>query len=161
MSIMELGALGEFVGSVGVIATLIYLAIQIRQNTSATRAGVRQGVTEQANQYISMGLDNRVVAKARTKQRLDEPLDPHEEIQLINHQHLNFRAIGNAYAQYKQGFFSEAEWQSFQDVVYTLLRDNGSAQAMWKRTGQAGRAFPRDFIEFVEDIRLRVENETK
>ena len=60
MSIMELGALGEFVGSVGVIATLIYLAIQIRQNTSATRAGVRQGVTEQANQYISMGLDNRL-----------------------------------------------------------------------------------------------------
>ena len=56
--------------AVGVIATLIYLAIQIRQNTSATRAGVRQGVTEQANQYISMGLDNRVVAKARTKQQL-------------------------------------------------------------------------------------------
>ena len=33
MSIMELGALGEFVGSIGVIATLIYLAVQIRQNT--------------------------------------------------------------------------------------------------------------------------------
>ena len=47
------------------------------------------------------------------------------------------------------------------DIVYTLLRDNGSAQDMWKRTGQAGRAFPRDFIEFVENIRLRVENETK
>ena len=30
MSIMELGALGEFLGSIGVIATLIYLAIQIR-----------------------------------------------------------------------------------------------------------------------------------
>ncbi len=33
MSIIELGALGEFLGSIGVIATLIYLAIQIRQNT--------------------------------------------------------------------------------------------------------------------------------
>ena len=33
MNIMELGALGEFVGSIGVIATLIYLAMQIRQNT--------------------------------------------------------------------------------------------------------------------------------
>ncbi len=34
MNIMELGALGEFVGSIGVIVTLIYLAIQIRQNTA-------------------------------------------------------------------------------------------------------------------------------
>ncbi len=42
MSIMELGALGEFLGSIGVIATLIYLAIQIRQNTSSARSQSRQ-----------------------------------------------------------------------------------------------------------------------
>lgn len=40
MSIMELGALGEFLGSMGVIATLIYLAIQIRQNTRITKAEI-------------------------------------------------------------------------------------------------------------------------
>ncbi len=33
MTIMELGAIGEFVGAIGVIATLIYLALQIRHNT--------------------------------------------------------------------------------------------------------------------------------
>jgi len=33
MSIMELGALGEFVGAFAVVATLVYLAFQIRQNT--------------------------------------------------------------------------------------------------------------------------------
>lgn len=33
MTIMELGALGEFLGSIGVIATLVYLSVQIRQNT--------------------------------------------------------------------------------------------------------------------------------
>ena len=35
MTIMELGAIGEFLGAFGVIATLIYLAKQIRQNTRA------------------------------------------------------------------------------------------------------------------------------
>ena len=34
MTIMELGALGEFIGSIGVIVTLFYLAVQIRQNTA-------------------------------------------------------------------------------------------------------------------------------
>ena len=33
MTIMELGALGELLGALGVIVTLAYLAVQIRQNT--------------------------------------------------------------------------------------------------------------------------------
>jgi len=35
MTIMELGALGELLGAIGVIVTLIYLAVQIRQNTES------------------------------------------------------------------------------------------------------------------------------
>lgn len=33
MTIMELGALGELLGAIGVIITLVYLAVQIKQNT--------------------------------------------------------------------------------------------------------------------------------
>lgn len=33
MTIMELGALGELLGAIGVIITLAYLAVQIKQNT--------------------------------------------------------------------------------------------------------------------------------
>ena len=38
MSIMELGALGELVGAIAVVATLIYLAVQIRQTTAIVSA---------------------------------------------------------------------------------------------------------------------------
>ena len=33
-----LGNSGEFVGAIAIVVTLIYLAVQIRQNTSAVRA---------------------------------------------------------------------------------------------------------------------------
>lgn len=33
MNIMELGALGEFLGSIAVLVTLVYLSVQVRQNT--------------------------------------------------------------------------------------------------------------------------------
>ncbi len=33
MDIMELGAIGELVGGVAVIASLMYLGVQVRQNT--------------------------------------------------------------------------------------------------------------------------------
>ena len=41
MDIMELGAIGELVGGVAVLATLVYLAIQIRQNTASNRLEFR------------------------------------------------------------------------------------------------------------------------
>jgi len=47
MSIQDLGALGEMVAAIATIATLIYLAIQIRQNNrnlqESTSASVNQG----------------------------------------------------------------------------------------------------------------------
>lgn len=38
MTLSDLGDLGDFLGGIGVIATLIYLAIQIRRNTMAVRS---------------------------------------------------------------------------------------------------------------------------
>ncbi len=38
LTIQELGSLGEFLGSIAVLATLIYLALQTRQNTIAIGA---------------------------------------------------------------------------------------------------------------------------
>ena len=38
VSIIELGALGEFLGSVAVVVTLVFLALQIRQNTKVSRS---------------------------------------------------------------------------------------------------------------------------
>ena len=35
MTLLELGALGEFLGSIAVLATLVYLSVQIRQNTKS------------------------------------------------------------------------------------------------------------------------------
>jgi hypothetical protein len=46
MTFSEIAAIGELVGTVGVLITLIYLAVQIRQNTHAIRTSAVQSVTE-------------------------------------------------------------------------------------------------------------------
>lgn len=47
MSWEAIGAVGELLGAVGVIASLIYLAIQIRQNTESVRAMSHHGIADQ------------------------------------------------------------------------------------------------------------------
>jgi len=46
MTIMELGALGEFLGAIGVIATLVYLAVQVRQNTHSLEVSQRLALAQ-------------------------------------------------------------------------------------------------------------------
>jgi len=42
MTLEDLGNIGEFLGALGVIASLVYLAVQIRQNTRSIRASAFQ-----------------------------------------------------------------------------------------------------------------------
>ena len=52
MDIMELGAIGELVGGVAVIATLIYLAVQIRQGNQLERAETHRAFIQQWNHVV-------------------------------------------------------------------------------------------------------------
>jgi hypothetical protein len=54
MDIMELGAIGELVGGVAVIATLIYLALQVRDNTRSLRATGTQQFADSLNGWNLM-----------------------------------------------------------------------------------------------------------
>ena len=63
MSIIELGALGEFVGAIAVVVTLVYLAVQIRQNTRAMEEGRRLALA-QTYQMRADGLQNMLVHAA-------------------------------------------------------------------------------------------------
>jgi len=63
MTIMELGALGELLGAIGVIATLVYLSIQIRQNTRSLEASQRLALA-QTYQMRSDALQHMLVEAA-------------------------------------------------------------------------------------------------
>ncbi len=71
MSALELSQLlgnyGEFVGAIGIVITLIYLAIQVRQNTRMMRASIRQARSDSSVQLYSLGATS-VVAEVRAKE---------------------------------------------------------------------------------------------
>ncbi len=46
MTMLEWGALGELIGGIAIIGSLIYVGIQIRQNTRAVRGSTLHKVTD-------------------------------------------------------------------------------------------------------------------
>ena len=84
MTIQELGSIGELVGAVATIATLVYLATQIRQNskiiTASTAASTRErqievsriiGTNVEAARVWRVGLSDRAALTADEMQQLD------------------------------------------------------------------------------------------
>ena len=62
MDIMELGAIGELVGGVAVIGSLLYVGLQVRHNTSAARAASHHGIVDSFNEFnLSIARDPALV----------------------------------------------------------------------------------------------------
>ena len=120
------------VANLGVIAGILFLAVEINQNTKATMASSSEALTEQSLQYFSMGLDNQVIARALHKQDIGAELDGFERAQLQQHQFFNFRVFENAYLQYLRGYYEEREWQRYRRIITVRLRSDPSAIAMWQ-----------------------------
>ena len=57
MIIIELGAIGEFVGSIVVTVMLVYLAVQVRQNTAQQMREETVSITRGQNQVIAQLTD--------------------------------------------------------------------------------------------------------
>jgi hypothetical protein len=65
MTITDLGALAEMLGAIGVIATLAYLAVQVRQNTESIEASQRLALA-QTYQMRADALQSMLVQAAST-----------------------------------------------------------------------------------------------
>ena len=67
VTIQELGAIGEFVGSIAVLATLVYLTIQIRASKIQTRASLLQHRSDAARQLWLTEIENPHLSLAMVK----------------------------------------------------------------------------------------------
>ena len=72
LTIQDLGALGEFFGSIAVLATLVYLALQTRQNTVAIGAQLDAAViAARQNLALSVATSNELSEALREDGRGD------------------------------------------------------------------------------------------
>ncbi len=59
MTIQDLGAIGDLVGGVAVLVTLVYLAMQIKQNTRVHASLIRQNFYDATQQQILHAVESQ------------------------------------------------------------------------------------------------------
>jgi hypothetical protein len=137
------------VADLAVVAGIIFLAVEIRQNTEAVVASSSRALTDQSVEFFAAGLDNQIVARAVYKQGVGEDLDGFETAQLSRLQYLNFRVFENAYLQYRRGYYDETEWERYRRIITRNLRDP-IVRAMWDENRGVG--FTAEFERMVDAL---------
>jgi len=148
MNCAAIGAVGELVGGIAVIGTLIYLATQIRQNTKINRSAIRQSFYDYTTRQMLYGTDdtefNEVLAKAGMT---DEDLSPGESIRIMRLFQAVFVGYQGAYFQHRNKALSEDDWEMCRALLrsYWVLPGKNMAR-QWEQF-KAGGFLDEGFVE--------------
>ena len=71
MTLLEWGALGELIGGIAIIVSLIYVGRQLKQSNSMARSGVRQEISCEFNFWATSVTCSPGLAEALTKEHLE------------------------------------------------------------------------------------------
>ncbi len=149
MTLEDLGNLGDFIGGLAVIATLIYLALQIRQNTFLLRRSVEQTTRADSTAVIDLVARSPENAAVFHRGQVDsDALSPEERTHFYLLMAANFYHLQFGYAAYKGGTQTESGWTvQWQAVQYFISRPG--VRSWWKRQGSQ-LIGPSDFGRLVD-----------
>ncbi len=142
-----IGAIGEVVGAIAVIATLLYLAIQIRQNTKAVKGATLNAITERKQFELRWSSDISVA----WRKSLNEPekLSKDEHWQMAEWMSACFVARENEFFQFKHGLIDEDTWAASENII-KLAISSSWARRWWEEFGT--NAFTGPFIDVVNKV---------
>ena len=147
MSLQDLGNIGEFLGGLAVLVSLVYVAFQIRQNTTSVRAAASASVAESLARVTETLSVEPELGRIWTQGQNDyDSLDDDARIR-FNFVLLTYmRRLENAFYQQSRGFLDPDHWQTTERRIAYIMNRPGTAR-WWS---QSRVRFSDPFIEFVE-----------
>jgi hypothetical protein len=133
VTIQDLGSLGELIAAVATVATLVYLAVQIRQNTKSVRASSRLDVASGWRAHNRQMLDP-AVNRAYQQGLRRYPDMPYADrsifINLFNDHAVFFQG---AFALYEEG---QVDRQTYEDYLtwFACQAVTPGGSALWTET---------------------------
>ena len=122
MSIQDLGSIGELIAAIATIATLIYLATQVRQNTRALKSATFQNISGEMGKNVEPILNNADLAALMVKGNNDpSSLSAEEKLRYSSILTASLRRLESVYVQHKLGSIDEELKEGFEISIMAIL----------------------------------------
>lgn len=97
------GAVAEIVGSLTVIVTIFYLAIQVRHAAAVAKATAQQSAAQMSIETVVASLDSQILSRASMKTTIGEELTPEERSNYLRWVLMRMRVAENSQYPFRQG----------------------------------------------------------
>jgi hypothetical protein len=149
------------VANLSVVAGIVFLAAELRQNTAAIRAQTRDSITEKQMEYLGWQATSPELSAAMYEARdagTVQGLTPAEQGQVVGWLGGQFREWENSYYQYERGLFTPEEFEARYARWRGLLARSDSEGALYRGFWGAARSeFAPSFRAEIDRIVAEVE----
>lgn len=152
MPLNDFASLATVLQGVGVIATLAFLAIELRQNTRALRANAFQTVASEFARFDGQFAYDADYADLVLRALVSlEPLTPNERYRVAMAASLRMQLFDSLYYWHRQGVLEKPRWEAFERQFAVWIQHPGM-RAWW----QQSQVFYTP--EFVAHVNTRILN---
>jgi len=149
MTLLEWGALGELIGGIAIIGSLIYVGIQIRQNTRAVRGSTLQMNTDFWG-TLFLRLAEPEMSQAYAAGMAGQPdIRPAHYTQFFFICRAMFLGFENQYYQFRQGVLDHAIYLGYERSIQTQLLVFPGFRVCWQ---QNRAVFSPAFVAHVDSM---------
>ena len=128
-----IGAIAEMIGSLAVLATLVYLAFQVRQASRNTKSASTNQVRAGVIGALSAISSDTEAVKTYTKGLVDpDSLELHEKVRFDLMIFQTLRVTETVFYEYKEGLISAELWESQWRGERKILTTTGGRES-WLR----------------------------
>jgi hypothetical protein len=138
--------MGELIGVIAVIASLIYVGKQLRQNTETMRVNAAHTYVEWFNEMLSRVMNNREVAELWIKGDSDfDSLDYVDKQRLLQHEIGAINMWEYLFSLHQQNLLPEARWQ----LLKWSFKNFGGRQSLHEAWKFSRGGFDKSFQDFM------------
>jgi len=148
MSLEEMNLVSGIIASAAVVASLVFVGFQLRQNTRATRSQIHQNIMAG---WLGVGPMVTSNAKAfaagiASNEKTFRDLPDEDKLSYMATIFVFFKHYENMYLQHKEGFVRDQDWNAWTNHMFLYWRMSG-VQLWWKDRRDA---FSPEFRRFIE-----------
>lgn len=100
----------ELIGVVGVVASLVFVGLEVRQNTAAIKGATYQAVADSSLEHVRWFADNEKLLQFTVKINngaMPDDFTPEENFLISSNFVMSIRRIENIYVQVREGLVEE------------------------------------------------------
>ena len=148
MTLDDIGNIGELIGSLAIVLSLLYVGIEVRRSSRITRLSTLQAHTDNTIQLLTtIGNSEQSARVLRLGLNETEELTDDQRLQFRMYMTAALFSVQNAYIHYIEGASSEHTWKTWLRVASFYLVPPGG-QRWWVENKVA---LDKRFVEVAEE----------